>query len=296
MAPIKRPVHLLRRPPIKRLRVVEFPLMRNDFLLQSIHSWPVDPGFHPEPTQTKRLPFYGIAVCPVCKEPFPMSSRTRTYCSTTCHDDWMGRNRLNCPVCGERFKSSHQSCCSRECAEGWAIINPREKKPPTWKHCKVPWRTCRTCLIQFISRPDVSFCSPACKAVHYKPPASRVRWNECKRCETTLLAQPGEHRNELCDDCRPLSTVDSRRRAKAKRRAILKGVSYEPFDSRDVYENDSWICQLCETPVDQDADPNTDWAPSIDHTIPLSKGGPHERSNVRTAHRLCNSRKNAGKI
>jgi 5-methylcytosine-specific restriction endonuclease McrA len=33
--------------------------------------------------------------------------------------------------------------------------------------------------------------------------------------------------------------------------------------------------------------------PSIDHIIPLALGGYHERRNVHTAHRICNSRKQA---
>ena len=34
-----------------------------------------------------------------------------------------------------------------------------------------------------------------------------------------------------------------------------------------------------------------DWYPSIDHVIPLAKGGEHSWNNVMLAHRLCNSRK-----
>jgi 5-methylcytosine-specific restriction endonuclease McrA len=32
-------------------------------------------------------------------------------------------------------------------------------------------------------------------------------------------------------------------------------------------------------------------APTIDHIVPLSKGGTHEPINCRTAHFLCNSTK-----
>lgn len=31
-----------------------------------------------------------------------------------------------------------------------------------------------------------------------------------------------------------------------------------------------------------------DWYPSIDHVIPLSKGGVHSWDNVKLAHRRCN--------
>jgi 5-methylcytosine-specific restriction endonuclease McrA len=31
-----------------------------------------------------------------------------------------------------------------------------------------------------------------------------------------------------------------------------------------------------------------DWGPTIDHVIPLVKGGPDTRNNVQLAHRTCN--------
>lgn len=34
-------------------------------------------------------------------------------------------------------------------------------------------------------------------------------------------------------------------------------------------------------------------APTLDHVIPLAKGGEHSRANVRCAHFICNSRRGA---
>jgi hypothetical protein len=43
-------------------------------------------------------------------------------------------------------------------------------------------------------------------------------------------------------------------------------------------------------PTDLDADPvRGNWAPSIDHLTPVNQGGSHTLSNVRIAHRWCNS-------
>ena len=57
----------------------------------------------------------------------------------------------------------------------------------------------------------------------------------------------------------------------------------------EVFERDGWTCQLCNGPVDRDADPQSDWFPSLDHIVPQSKGGGHDADNLRTAHRWCNS-------
>ena len=56
-----------------------------------------------------------------------------------------------------------------------------------------------------------------------------------------------------------------------------------------LYERDGWMCHLCDKPVDKEAHFNDDLAPSLDHLKPRSKGGSDEPSNLRTAHRVCNS-------
>ncbi|AYR00966.1 HNH endonuclease [Arthrobacter phage Hestia] len=42
--------------------------------------------------------------------------------------------------------------------------------------------------------------------------------------------------------------------------------------------------------MDYSAHPShDDWAPSLDHVIPRSKGGGDDEGNLRTAHRWCNA-------
>lgn len=65
---------------------------------------------------------------------------------------------------------------------------------------------------------------------------------------------------------------------------------------RAVYERDDWTCQLCFGPIDRTADPNSDWAPSLDHIIPSSTGGTDAIENLRATHRWCNSVRSDGKF
>lgn len=54
-------------------------------------------------------------------------------------------------------------------------------------------------------------------------------------------------------------------------------------------------CWLCGGYVDQALPPNDRMARSVDHVIPLERGGaPYARSNLRLAHRRCNSSKADG--
>lgn len=72
-----------------------------------------------------------------------------------------------------------------------------------------------------------------------------------------------------------------------------KGTWILPKRRLSIYERDGWECGICGDPVDRDADVGDNMAPSLDHIVPRSLGGGHESENLRTAHRVCNSRRGA---
>ncbi len=59
----------------------------------------------------------------------------------------------------------------------------------------------------------------------------------------------------------------------------------------EIVFRDMGICQICKQPVDLESFWLDKLAPSLDHIIPLSKGGTHIHENVQLAHRICNIRK-----
>jgi 5-methylcytosine-specific restriction endonuclease McrA len=76
-----------------------------------------------------------------------------------------------------------------------------------------------------------------------------------------------------------------------KRKAIKKGAPEHPaevFTRHEIGRRDGWICGICAKPIHRwvlHPDPKS---ASIDHILPLSKGGTHTRANVRIAHLDCN--------
>lgn len=58
-----------------------------------------------------------------------------------------------------------------------------------------------------------------------------------------------------------------------------------------IHVRDGWTCQLCGDPIDQAVKVPHPLAATLDHVIPLAKGGAHSEANLQTAHFLCNSRK-----
>lgn len=78
-----------------------------------------------------------------------------------------------------------------------------------------------------------------------------------------------------------------------RRRAQKLALPAEKFRHEDVYERDGWICGLCTEPVDRELCYPDPMSASLDHIIPLSRGGHHVWENVQLAHLDCNVRKQA---
>jgi hypothetical protein len=57
-------------------------------------------------------------------------------------------------------------------------------------------------------------------------------------------------------------------------------------------ERSGGLCMLCGEPVDLTVQSGRS-QPTLDHILPQSKGGGHERENLQLAHRGCNSKKGA---
>ncbi|MFZ2809419.1 MAG: HNH endonuclease [Desulfosalsimonadaceae bacterium] len=81
-----------------------------------------------------------------------------------------------------------------------------------------------------------------------------------------------------------------------RKRAIRKGVTVEKFKAAEIYERDGWICQLCHKKVNKRLRYPNPLSRSLDHIMPISLGGTHERKNVQLAHYKCNVDIKAGGI
>ena len=77
------------------------------------------------------------------------------------------------------------------------------------------------------------------------------------------------------------------------RRVRICGVGSEDFTLEDVISRDGWACGVCGGPVDPSAKGRSSAAPSLDHIIPISRGGPHTLANAQLAHFGCNAGKGA---
>lgn len=129
--------------------------------------------------------------------------------------------------------------------------------------------------------------------------------NGCKICtacgEDKPLSEYGIDRSVksgLAIYCKPCNRAkssmpppDVKRDAWNRTRARKAGVEVGSVMASHVLDRDGWICQICKEPIDaSDVYPHPR-SPSLDHVVPISRGGGHTPDNCQAAHLGCNSRK-----
>ena len=92
--------------------------------------------------------------------------------------------------------------------------------------------------------------------------------------------------------------VENKKKEMKRRNVIKDSLVDNDITLQSLYKRDGGVCYLCglhciydDYVTRGDTFIAGDWYPSIDHVIPLAKGGQHSWDNVRLAHRRCNSLK-----
>jgi 5-methylcytosine-specific restriction endonuclease McrA len=79
--------------------------------------------------------------------------------------------------------------------------------------------------------------------------------------------------------------------SKKRRREYRRG---DKIDRYEVFEHHGWICNICGCKIDKSLKFPNKRAATLDHLIPLSRGGRHVWENVAPAHADCNEGKGSG--
>lgn len=82
----------------------------------------------------------------------------------------------------------------------------------------------------------------------------------------------------------PERATNNLRHTLERRRANMREVPFEKIDRELVYLKDEGTCGICGERLEM-----SDL--TLDHIIPISKGGGHVYPNVHSAHRICNIRR-----
>lgn len=71
--------------------------------------------------------------------------------------------------------------------------------------------------------------------------------------------------------------------------ASSSGAARQRKRIKRIGDRDGWICWICQGPIDPQKRNNAHYGPSIDHVIRRADGGSGDDSNLKIAHRKCNS-------
>lgn len=204
--------------------------------------------------------------CQMCGAEFKQHARGRRklYCSRTCSARSAYKPKLkvtkNCDACGKEFVTakSDQHFCSKECRikTNGQISNDKFKAKM------------REIYPDGIKRKDCAWCGEVLEVPTEKGQATRsYHFPKCQ-----LEAQRARYR---------IKTVKRQNKMTMPRRIAADQVVLK-------YGND---CHICNHPIDLSLARTSRMGLTVDHVIPLSKGGSDELDNLRPAHWICNNRK-----
>lgn len=247
--------------------------------------------------------------CKTCGEQFESKSQNRKYCGKTCKTAALSsRPTLTCKHCLRSFKKKRGKgiYCSRECAfadqEAWirgdanmdtqSLMSKVRARLLGWSKPVCRYTMQPVSGMGMLSeegkaiqkhqtrRPRVAQHCESC-GEFFSRAAARVGQVECRRC--------ADRRNRRKQRRNPNNLAKSNHR----KRARSYGVEYKPFKRSDVLKRDGHVCQLCGIKCKhriKGLHYHDEYA-TLDHIVPLARGGPHTEGNAWCLCSGCNSEK-----
>lgn len=227
--------------------------------------------------------------CKGCGEQYKTSVKLSEYCSSKCFDRHYTNNKRikkekACPCCGNTFLTAtyKKKYCSDVCRVEASKIRKsiRNEKIDEQKRIKAMSK-----LIVVLNKriSEARNCKVCNKRFNYIKNVNGWRYcsEDCSKQGIKELMKKYPRRKRISKD----------------RRWTKNGKADYSINIKKLNERDNGICHICdeqvdfcdyfETPEGYFIAGNT--YPSIDHVIPIAKGGLHQWNNVKIAHRICNS-------
>ena len=236
--------------------------------------------------------------CPICGREILILKHT--YCSVRCANEALKkRNKYTCEICGIVFeqRASHAKrykhhYCSKKCM---GIANHKEQ---LWQS-----HNCLVCgkPIEAKGGHYRKYCSMACNGVRKR--VDGALWRNPEHIKAYMRRYELEHKEELNAKARERVKANPEIYRAIKRRwdkahpdvkAMLNYKRYEIKSEGKVTGEDwKYIKEKYDYQCPRCLKREPEIKLSIDHIIPLSKGGKHTKDNIQPLCRRCNCSKNA---
>jgi len=244
-----------------------------------------------------------------------------------CRDRTVRPATQPCVVCGVPFSRKRKGrdvrlCCSRTCGFEYLRQEAAKKRQPARERQTPTSQSCPSCGKDAGLGYGPRYCSVECRAsaqntkakAYYRCHADEIKARQRVKYHTDALYR--EQQNSYsrqrsrqltltralhahnCENCqKPFQW-----RGKAKRRFCSERCSrrwanhqnlrrYLPnrdYSPDEIFERDVWCCGLCHRRVNKRLRWPHARSATLDHIIPLSRGGSDGRENVQLAHADCN--------
>lgn len=235
--------------------------------------------------------------CPHCGIEFNFKSNKK-YCSDRCGKRASEKRRKarkpkkayapktyearQCKECSKEIKArANKKYCSKKCSDK---VNGRIKQ------AKAMQPICNFCSKVFERQSYRKYCSKQCKkATQNARNKNKQTFSICKSCGGQAISSGNWIRKYCSFDCQligkyagmPPVSERSRKAQRNFRERNAPGLShYEREVLRLKWKNDNRLCEYCQEDFD-----------TIDHIIPLIRGGSNLENNLAPCCRKCNSSK-----
>jgi 5-methylcytosine-specific restriction endonuclease McrA len=224
--------------------------------------------------------------------------KDRKYCTTGCIPK-SPKPSIVCSVadCVRLIRSGNSPYCEthyyRVRRTGSIDVKPRAVKEASCSYCGAITN-------------GAKHCGAKCSARELR---SVPRYRTCLVCEGTYDSLTVSRRSVTCSGaCRKQRTKvlavehyrremqtevgrDRHRRAEYKRKAAKVTAYVQDVDRGVVMDAGEWLCHLCGDSIPKQAEWPDPLFGTVDHVVPLSKGGEHSYANCKPAHLSCNCKK-----
>lgn len=184
-----------------------------------------------------------------------------------------------------------QKCKVRKPRVESVVAVSDSEAPEVSLFCETCRTTLRTCLMCGIDKPICEFNHQSarrgiCKACRRNPSRLAAALERVRRSD--LPPDAIDRVSEAMQSSFQRDPDEGMKRTSRRRAERLRAVPRDRVDRETIFERDNWICGICGGQVrPKDA--------TLDHIVPVARGGAHTADNLRLAHHICNSRRGADK-
>lgn len=233
-----------------------------------------------------------MIICEVCGTETKPGTRGRAkkYCSPECRSGRKHEVVTHCLSCNVELIQNvgkTKKTCGGVCRDKLRAITQKELRQRT--------TSCPHCQKSFTAPSNQKYCSSECRLAAYKLTNPHKQNTEpkviiCGWCEGEVIVPPNFTSNRKYHDRCKVEAKRARYRIKTVKRQS-RTVKPSRLSADEVVRTYGSKCSICSEEIDMSLARTSRLGLTVDHVIPLSKGGQDTIDNMRPAHWICNVRK-----